>query len=93
MDDIFGFREWVSMKKNLFRIVMSYTLSSNNLESKICPILLLNLAPKLKFAKYWQVTQGIIEYLRSFKLFVGTYITFLKGYDAGYPKILKIISL
>ncbi len=72
-------------EKNLFRIVMSYTLSSNNLESKICPILLLNLAPKLKFAKYWQVTQGILEYLRSFKLFVGTYITFLKGYDAGYP--------
>jgi hypothetical protein len=68
-------------EKNLFGIVMNYTLSSNNLESKICPILLLNLAPKLKFAEN---RQGILEYLQSFKLFVGTYITFLKGYDAGY---------
>ncbi len=43
-----------------------------------------NLAPKLKFAENRQGTQGNLEYLRSFKLFVGTYITFLKGYDAGY---------
>jgi hypothetical protein len=42
------------------------------------------LAPKLKFAENRQVTQGILEYLQSFKLFVATYITFLKGYDAGY---------
>ncbi len=27
-----------------------------------------------------------LEYLGSFKLFVGTYITFLKGYDADFPK-------
>ncbi len=26
-----------------------------------------------------------LEYLRSFKLFVGTYITFLKGNDVSYP--------
>jgi hypothetical protein len=30
-----------------------------------------------------------IEWLWSFKLFVGTYITFLKGYDAGFPKNSK----
>jgi hypothetical protein len=24
-------------------------------------------------------------------LFVGTYITFLKGYDAGFPKISKLL--
>ncbi len=47
--------------KYLFGIVMNYTLSSNNLECKICPILLLNLAPKLKFAKNRQGTQGILE--------------------------------
>jgi hypothetical protein len=70
--------------KYLFGIVMSYTLSSNNLKCKIYPILLLNLAPKLKFAENRQGTPGILEYLQSFKLFVGTYITFLKGYDAGY---------
>jgi hypothetical protein len=72
-------------EKYLFGIVMSYTLSSNNLECKIYPILLLNLAPMLKFAENRQGTPGILEYLQSFKLFVGTYITFLKGYDAGYP--------
>ncbi len=63
---------------------MNYTLSSENLESKICPILLLNLAPKLKFAENRQGTQGILEYLQCFKLFVWTYITFLKVHDAGY---------
>jgi hypothetical protein len=72
-------------EKNLFGIVMNYTLSSNNLESKICPILLLNLAPKLKFAENRQGTPGNLEYIQSFKLFVGTYITFLKDHDAGYP--------
>jgi hypothetical protein len=72
-------------EKYLFEIVMSYTLSFKNLESKICPISLLNLAPKLKFAENRQGTQGNLKYLRSFKLFVGTYITFLRGYDAGYP--------
>ncbi len=25
------------------------------------------------------------------KLFVGTYITFLEGYDAGFPKISKLL--
>ncbi len=39
-------------EKYFFGIVMSYTLSYKELESKICPISLLNLAPKLKFAKY-----------------------------------------
>jgi hypothetical protein len=68
-------------EKYLFGNVMNYTLT---LESKICPISLLNLAPKLKFAENRQGTQGILEYLQSFKLFVGTYITFLKGYDASY---------
>jgi hypothetical protein len=63
---------------------MSYTLSNKYLESKICPISLLNLAPKLKFAENRQGTQGILEQLRSFKLFFGTYITFLKGHVAGY---------
>ncbi len=29
------------------------------------------------------------EYFWSFKLFVGTYITFLKGYDVSYWKICK----
>jgi hypothetical protein len=48
-------------EKYFFRNVMSYTLSCKNLESKICPILLLNLAPKLKFAENWQDTQGILE--------------------------------
>jgi hypothetical protein len=48
-------------EKYLFRIVMSYTLSFKNLESKICPISLLNLAPKLKFAENRQGTQGILE--------------------------------
>jgi hypothetical protein len=71
-------------EKYFFGIVMSYTLNSENLECKIFPILLLNLAPKLKFAENRQSTQGILEYLQSFKLFGGTYITFLKGYDAGY---------
>jgi hypothetical protein len=28
--------------------------------------------------------------LRSFKLFVGKYITFLKGYDALFPKNFKL---
>jgi hypothetical protein len=70
--------------KYLLGIVMSYTLSSENLECKICPNLLSNLAPKLKFAENRQGTPGILEYLQSFKLFVGTYIIFLKGYDAGY---------
>jgi hypothetical protein len=81
--------------KYLFGIAMSYTLSSNNLESRICPISLLNLVPKLKFAENRQGTQGILEYLQSFKLFVGTYVTFLKGHYAGYPinyKKLKISS-
>ncbi len=63
---------------------MNYTLNSENLECKIFPILLLNLGPKLKFAENRQGTPGILEYLQSFKLFVGTYITFLKGCDAGY---------
>ncbi len=45
-----------------------------------------NLAPKLKFAETlkelkWNVLNFIVQ---SFKLFVGTYITYLKGYDAGY---------
>jgi hypothetical protein len=78
--------------KYLFGIAMSYTLSSNNLECKIRPILLLNLAPNLKFAENRQGTQGILEYLQSFKLFVGTYINFLKGYDADFqmnPKNFK----
>jgi hypothetical protein len=48
-------------EKYFFRIVISYTLSSKNLESKICPISLLNLAPKLKFAENRQGTQGILE--------------------------------
>ncbi len=47
--------------KYIFGIVMNYSLSSNNLESKICPILLLNLAPKLKFSENRQGTQGILE--------------------------------
>ncbi len=38
-------------EKYLFGIVVSYTLSYKNLENKICPISLLNLAPKLKFAE------------------------------------------
>jgi hypothetical protein len=38
-------------EKCFFGIVMSYTLSYKKLESKICPISLLNLAPKLKFAE------------------------------------------
>jgi hypothetical protein len=31
-----------------------------------------------------------LELLRSFKLFVGTYITFLKGYDADYRINIKL---
>jgi hypothetical protein len=38
-------------EKYFFGNVMSYTLSSKKLKSKICPISLLNLAPKLKFAE------------------------------------------
>jgi hypothetical protein len=39
---------WIDFdEKYLFGIVMSYTLSYENLESKICPISLLNLAPNL----------------------------------------------
>ncbi len=53
-------------EKYLFGIVMNYTLSSNNLKCKIFPILLLNLAPKLKFAENRQGTQGILEYLQGF---------------------------
>ncbi len=71
-------------EKYLFGIVMSYTLSYKNLEGKNFPISLLNSAPKLKFAENWQGRPGILEYLQSFKLFVGTYISFLKGYDADY---------
>jgi hypothetical protein len=48
-------------EKYLFGIVMSYTLSYKNLESKICLISLLNSAPKLKFAENRQGTQGIPE--------------------------------
>ncbi len=48
-------------EKHLFGIVMSYTLSYKKLESKICPISLLNLAPKLKFAENRQGTQGFLE--------------------------------
>jgi hypothetical protein len=48
-------------EKCFFGIVMSYTLSNKNLESKICPISLLNLAPKLKFAENRQGTQGNLE--------------------------------
>jgi hypothetical protein len=32
---------------------------------------------------------GFLEYLGSFKEFVQTYITFLKDYDAGFPKNSK----
>jgi hypothetical protein len=32
------------------------------------------------------------ELFWSFKLFVGTYITFLKGYDAGFPKNFTLSS-
>jgi hypothetical protein len=51
-----------------------------------------NLAPKLKFAETlkelkWNILNFIVQ---SFKLFVGTYITYLKGYDAGFPKISRI---
>ncbi len=83
-------------EKYFFGNVMSCTLSSKNLKSKICPISLWNLAPNLKFAENRQGTQGILEYLQSFKLFVGTYITFVKGGVAGYlmnSKNLKISSL
>ncbi len=31
-----------------------------------------------------------LKLLKSFKEFVGTYITFLKGYDAGFPKNSKL---
>jgi hypothetical protein len=31
-----------------------------------------------------------LEEFQSFKLFVGTYITFLKGYDADYKKNTKL---
>jgi hypothetical protein len=48
-------------EKYLFGIVMNYTLSSENLECKFFPILLLNLAPKLKFAENRQGTQRILE--------------------------------
>jgi hypothetical protein len=48
-------------EKYLFRIVRSYTLSYKNLESKIYPISLLNLAPKLKLAENRQGTQEILE--------------------------------
>jgi hypothetical protein len=48
-------------EKYFFGIVMSCTLSYKNLESKIYPILLPNLAPKLKFAENRQGTQGILE--------------------------------
>ncbi len=48
-------------EKYIFGIVLSYTLSYKNLESKICPISLLNLAPKLKLAENRQGTQGILE--------------------------------
>jgi hypothetical protein len=34
--------------------------------------------------KIGRVKLEFLEYFRSFKLFVGTYITFLKGYDANY---------
>jgi hypothetical protein len=43
----------------------------------------------LKFTENWKTEIGILEKLQSFKLFVGTYITFLKGHDAGFPKNLK----
>jgi hypothetical protein len=48
-------------EKYFFGIVMSYTLSYKNFETKICPISLPNLAPKLKFAENRQGTQGILE--------------------------------
>jgi hypothetical protein len=31
-----------------------------------------------------------LKLLKSFKEFVGTYIIFLKGYDAGFPKKSKL---
>jgi hypothetical protein len=43
-------------EKYFFGNFMSYTLSYKNLESKICPISLLSLAPKLKFAENQQGT-------------------------------------
>jgi hypothetical protein len=48
-------------EKYFFGIDMSCTLSYKNLESKIYPISLPNLAPKLKFAENRQGTQGILE--------------------------------
>ncbi len=44
-----------------FGNVMSCTLSYKKLESKVCPISLLNLAPKLMIAENRQGTQGILE--------------------------------
>jgi hypothetical protein len=41
-------------EKYIFGNVMRYTLSYKNLETKICPISLPNLAPKLKFAENQQ---------------------------------------
>jgi hypothetical protein len=46
-------------EKYFFGIVMSCTFKSK--ESKIYPISLPNLAPKLKFAENRQGTQGILE--------------------------------
>jgi hypothetical protein len=48
-------------EKYFFGNVMSYTLSYKNLESKISPISLLNLDPKLKFAENRPGTRGILE--------------------------------
>ncbi len=48
-------------EKYFFGNFISYTLSYKKLESKICPISLLNLAPKLKFAENRQGIQGILE--------------------------------
>jgi hypothetical protein len=50
-----------SDEKYLFGIVLSCIFSYKNLESKICPISLLNLALKLKFAENRQDRQGILE--------------------------------
>jgi hypothetical protein len=48
-------------EKYFFGIVMSDTLSYKNLESKIYPISLPNLAPKLKLTENRQGKQGILE--------------------------------
>ncbi len=84
IDDIFRSSGWILMQGSVLETLLVVDSMINISAKSLSNFIAKTWLQSWNLLKIGKVKSEFLEELQSFKLFVGTYITFLKGYDADY---------